>query len=156
MVIGALIIFSPYAYPVIKLKEHQLRITVEGNSKISQSDIPRLRGALDAIRATLSLVGTEYEPDAKELHRQIAFIVDAALAYNSEQPLEKFDMPVATDKVNELRDLAQEIVDAADELITIREAERGEYDAEDRQTALDDFENTIRNFFNTIPQSLMK
>jgi len=65
-------------------------------------------------------------------------------------------MATATDTVNELRDLAQEIVDNAEELLEIREAGRGEYTPEDKETALDEFESSVRKFYNTIPDSLKK
>jgi hypothetical protein len=58
---------------------------------------------------------------------------------------------LSTDKLTELRDLAEEITTTAEALIDIREAERGEYDSDDRQEANDDVVNAIEAFITAVP-----
>lgn len=64
-------------------------------------------------------------------------------------------MSIATAKVEELRDLAQEIIDEADNLTEIREADRGAYDATDREEANDSFESAVRRLVDAIPSSVI-
>jgi hypothetical protein len=60
-------------------------------------------------------------------------------------------MSIATAKVEEIQEAAQQLADAAQELIDAREEGSG-YDREDKQQANDDFENAISELVAALPK----